>query len=71
LLRDADVDIRKVQVLLGHRHITTTQIYDKRRRSTAESASHAQAVSLAACQNLRELKADGGNAVSRRSTLVL
>jgi site-specific recombinase XerD len=26
--------------LLGHRHITTTQIYDKRRRSTSESASH-------------------------------
>jgi hypothetical protein len=24
----------------GHRHITTTQIYDKRRRTTAESASH-------------------------------
>jgi hypothetical protein len=26
---------------LGHRHITTTQIYDKRRRRiTSESASH-------------------------------
>jgi integrase/recombinase XerC len=40
LLLDADVDIRKVQELLGHRHVTTTQIYDKRRRTTKESASH-------------------------------
>jgi site-specific recombinase XerD len=40
LLLDASVDIRKVQELLGHRNVTTTQIYDKRRRTTKESASH-------------------------------
>jgi hypothetical protein len=33
-------DIRKVQELLGHRHVTTTQICDKRRRQTSEGASH-------------------------------
>ena len=40
LLFDASTDIRKVQELLGPQYITTTQIYDKRRRTTAESASH-------------------------------
>jgi site-specific recombinase XerD len=40
LLLDSGVDIRKVQELLGHRFVTTTQIYDKRRRKTSEGASH-------------------------------
>jgi integrase len=39
LLLDAGVDIIKVEELLGHRYVTTTQIYDKRRRSTKEGAS--------------------------------
>jgi integrase len=39
LLLDAGVDIIKVKELLGHRHVTT-QIYDKRRRSLKEGASH-------------------------------
>ena len=37
---DAGVDIMNVKELLGHRHVTTTQIYDKRRRSLKEGASH-------------------------------
>jgi site-specific recombinase XerD len=39
-LFNAGEGLRKVQALLGHRHITTTQIDDKRRRTTAGSASH-------------------------------
>jgi site-specific recombinase XerD len=40
LLLDAGVDITEVQELLGHKHLTVTQVYDKRRRTTRESASH-------------------------------
>ncbi len=40
LLLDAGVDITKVQHLLGHKHISSTQLYGKRRRATSESASH-------------------------------
>jgi integrase len=44
LLLDAGVDIITVKELPGHGHITTTQIYDKRTPSTAESASHLLAI---------------------------
>ena len=40
LLLDAREPIESVQELLDHKHITTTQIYDKRRRSVRDSASH-------------------------------
>ena len=40
LLLDSSVAIESVQDLLDHKHITTTQICDKRRRSVRDSASH-------------------------------
>ena len=40
LLLDAGEDIREVQKLLGHKHVTVTQVYDKRRRGSKDSASH-------------------------------
>jgi site-specific recombinase XerD len=40
LLLDAREPIESVQDLLDHKHITTTQIYDKRRRTVRDSASH-------------------------------
>jgi integrase len=44
LLLDSGVDIMEVKELLGHRHVTTTQIYDKRRRAAREGALHKAAV---------------------------
>jgi site-specific recombinase XerC len=38
------VDIIKVKELLGHQHVTTTQLYGKRRRSAKEAASHDVAI---------------------------
>lgn len=40
LLLDSSVAIESVQDLDDHKHITTTQIYDKRRRSMRDSVSH-------------------------------
>jgi site-specific recombinase XerC len=40
LLLDSSVGIESVQELVDHKHVTTTQIYDKRRRSVRDSASH-------------------------------
>jgi site-specific recombinase XerD len=40
LLLQNGVDIAKVPELIGHRNITTTQIYDKRRRQAHEGAAH-------------------------------
>lgn len=40
LLLDSSVPIESVHELLDHKHITTTQIYEKRRRSVGDSASH-------------------------------
>jgi hypothetical protein len=37
ILLNAGVVIRKVQELLDHRHITTTQIYDKHRRAISRA----------------------------------
>ncbi len=40
LLRAVGVDIMKVKDLPGHRHVTTTQVYDKTRIAASQSASH-------------------------------
>lgn len=43
LLLDSGVATEEVQDLLDHKHITTTQIYDKRRWTVRDSASHKSA----------------------------
>jgi integrase len=40
LLLDAGVDNIKVKELFGHRRVTATRLYDKRRRGLKEGASH-------------------------------
>jgi hypothetical protein len=40
MLLDDGVVIIKVKQLLGHRHVITTQTYDKRRRRTKDGALH-------------------------------
>ena len=51
----AQVDSTKVQELLGHCHVTTTQIYEKRRFHTSEGASHDFPISCCAPPLPREL----------------
>jgi site-specific recombinase XerD len=46
LLLGAGVELREVQEFLGHRHVTTTPIYDKRRIAMSESVSHDVPVSM-------------------------
>jgi hypothetical protein len=45
LLLGAGVDIRRVQELLAHRRITSTQIYDKRRIAAAEGVRGSSIIS--------------------------
>ena len=63
---DAAVDIRKVQDLLSHRHLTTTQINDKRRlrfplvvtRSSTATVLSGNMTSMRLLMVLRHLRID-------------
>jgi len=58
LLLDSEAPMESVQDLLDHKHITTTQIYDKRRRSVRDSASHKVPIQRSVCLELRYIYPD-------------
>jgi len=51
-LLDTGVDITEVQALLGHMHVTVTQVHDKRRPTTRETASHKLPLGRPSCTGM-------------------